>query len=477
MNLFFTPEHAKAGDVIPFYNEATKRFENYYLKNWNPDAPKDEIIPGWHRIETDDNINFKETPLYIDGGTGCVVKVEDTYHMFYCTFDFDKKPVLQWARHAVSKDLVNWEDIPEDKFGPDGVIYRTSDWRDPHVFWNEEEQEWWMLIAARENAPTERNGCIGLCASKDLSHWEYRKPLYAPRIHQSADECPDIFKMGDWYYLIYSGYTDGLNTFYRMSRSPKGPWIKPKLDTFDGRAFYAGKTASDGKDRYLYGWNPTRGENMKGFDPGKDFGRDYQSFNWGGTIVVHKLVQHEDGTLGVCPIDNLVHAFDKSMKASVKGLTGEWNVEHGIITCRSEDGYSAAISDKIPSQCCIKAKCRYSGEPTRFGLALQIDEGFDFGYYLMFEPDYQRIEFRSGLRMYEDGGQMFPYASEMERPMKLEAGKEYDLALYIEDTMAILYVDNDLAFGFRMYNWKDRNLGFFVSDGSAEFKDVEIMTR
>ncbi len=477
MNLFYTPEYAKMGDIIPYYNEETKRFENFFLKNWNPDAPKDMVVKGWHRFVTEDHRNFEESPLYIDGGTGCIVKVDETYHMFYCTFDFDKKPVLQWARHAVSKDLQNWEDIPEDKFGPDGEIYRlASDWRDPHVFWNEEEQQWWMLIAANENTVTKRSGCVGLCVSNDLSHWEYRKPLYAPRMCQGANECPDLFKMGDWYYLVYSNYTDGFGTYYRMSHSTKGPWIRPKMDTFDGRAFYAGKTVSDGKDRYIYGWNPTKGENKKGFDPGKDFGKDYCSWNWGGTAIVHKIIQHEDGTLGVCPVDSVANAFGKSTKVEVKGLLGSWSQKKEIIRCSSEDGYAASIGNTIPSQCCMKMKCRYHGNPTRFGLALQVDEDFDFGYYLMFEPDQNRIEFRSGLRMYEHGGQMFPYATEMERPLVLEADREYELALYIEDTMAVLYVDNDLAFGFRMYNWKDRQLGFFVAEGEIEVQDAHILT-
>ena len=35
--------------------------------------------------------------------------------------------------------------------------------------------------------------------------------------------------------------------------------------------------------------------------------------------------------------------------------------------------------------------------------------------------------------MYEQGGQMFPYAVEMERPLKLEL-EEYEIALYIQDT-------------------------------------------
>lgn len=474
MDLFYTPQFAKTGDVIPFYDERTKRFENFYLKNWNPDVPEEKRTYGWHRITTEDNRKYEEMPANIRGGTGSIIWFEGLYHMFYCTFDRD--PAAQWARHATSTDLVEWNDIPEEKFGPDGVIYRMSDWRDPFVFWNEEEQKWWMLLAARENTATERNGCVALCVSDDLFCWEYRKPLYAPRLNQGANECPDLFKMGDWYYLVYSNYTDGFCTYYRMSKSLNGPWVRPKIDTFDGRAFYAAKTGSDGVDRYIYGWNPTRGENTWGFDPGEDFGPDYKTWNWGGSIVVHKLVQHEDGTLGVCPVDSVKNAFTQSEKMEVKALTGDWIIEDGRISCISEDGYSAAIGTRIPEQCCIRAICRFHGAPERFGLVLQVDEKFDFGYYLMFEPGYNRIQFRSGLRMYEQGGQMFPYAVEMERPLVLEEDKEYGLEIYIQGTLAVLYVNQDLAFGFRMYNYQGRNLGFFVSDGDIEIRDVYVLT-
>jgi hypothetical protein len=33
MDLFYSPEYAKTGDVIPFYDRETGKFENYYLKN------------------------------------------------------------------------------------------------------------------------------------------------------------------------------------------------------------------------------------------------------------------------------------------------------------------------------------------------------------------------------------------------------------------------------------------------------------
>ena len=395
--------------------------------------------------------------------------------MFYCTFDFDKNPVAQWARHAVSRDLTEWTDIPEDKFGPDGVIYRMTDWRDPFVFWNEEDGKWWMLLAALENSRTKRSGCVGLCVSDDLSKWEYRKPLYSPKSSPSANECADLFQMGEWYYLVYSNYCDTFGTYYRMSKSPSGPWIRPAVDTFDGRAFYAGKTVSDGVNRYIYGWNPSKGENQWEFAPGKDYGKDYSTWNWGGTIIVHKLVQHEDGTLGVCPVDSLANAFGAGEKTSWEPLDGDWKLDGDTVTCDSAAGYSSILCGKLPRQGVVRAKMKYEGEPSRFGMALQVDERFDKGYYLMFEPGYQRIEFRSVLRTAsEPGGQMFPYATEMERPLRLEPGKEYELELYIEDTIALLYVNHDVAFGFRMYNEKGKNLGWFVSDGSIQVSDVEI---
>ena len=93
-----------------------------------------------------------------------------------------------------------------------------------------------------------RRGCVGLCKSADLHHWECCEPLYAPHASMSAYECPDMFYENGWWYLIFSQFTDRFQTIYRMSRSCHGPWKRPKTDSFDGRAFYAAKK--------LRGWKP-----------------------------------------------------------------------------------------------------------------------------------------------------------------------------------------------------------------------------
>ena len=63
---------------------------------------------------------------------------------------------------------------------------------------------------------------------------------------------------------------------------------------FDGREYYAAKSVTDGKKRYMVGWESIR-ENCR------DSGRHL----WGGNILVHELVQREDGTLGAVSYTHL----------------------------------------------------------------------------------------------------------------------------------------------------------------------------
>ncbi len=132
-----------------------------------------------------------------------------------------------------------------------------------------------MLLAAGFNTGIpRRRGLTAVCSSSNLVKWEVRNPFYAPGLY-ITHECPDLFRIGDWWYLVFSEYSDLVATRYRMSRSLQGPWLTPNQDTFDGHAFYAAKMASDGKNRYIFGWNPTRSEN-----------KDSGNWNWGGCHII-----------------------------------------------------------------------------------------------------------------------------------------------------------------------------------------------
>ena len=85
MQLFYTPDHARVGDVIPYYENG--EFKLFYLKNWNPYFGSDKTY-GWHLLTTKDLIHYEsETAIGILGGTGCIIKVEGLYHLYYCVFE------------------------------------------------------------------------------------------------------------------------------------------------------------------------------------------------------------------------------------------------------------------------------------------------------------------------------------------------------------------------------------------------------
>ena len=155
----------QVGDVIPYYEDGV--FRPFYLGK------------GWNNVSTRDHLRFYDVyATSIHGGTGSIVKVDGVYHAFYCQFS-DKPYPRQYACHAVSADLREWTDLPEDTFQPDDMIYEMSDWRDPHVVWIEEDNCWWMLLAA--TLSWHRKGLF--ISTKSTRHPVKAKALQFRRIH------------------------------------------------------------------------------------------------------------------------------------------------------------------------------------------------------------------------------------------------------------------------------------------------------
>ena len=123
----------------------------------------------------------RDTSLH-SGRYGGLIFKDGQWHLFACIFPKGK----QFVTHYISRDgsLDHWDYVKEDTFGPDGVIYQGPDWRDPRIVYREELGEYWMFLAASANEGHSQTGCVGLCVSRDLKHWEYRKPVYYPRRHR-----------------------------------------------------------------------------------------------------------------------------------------------------------------------------------------------------------------------------------------------------------------------------------------------------
>ncbi len=470
MLLNYKPDDGWPGDFIPFYWEG--EYHLFYLKDYRDPASHGEGMP-WYHLATRDFVHFtdhgeclprgtaEEQDLYVF--TGSAFYGEGRYHIFYTGHNphFRKAGRPEQAvMHAVSDDLLHWEKLPDHTFCASPDLYEPHDWRDPFVFWNAEAGEYWMLLAARlKDGPPRRRGCTALCASKDLVHWEVREPFYAPGLYYTH-ECPDLFQMGGWWYLIFSEFTDANLTRYRMARSLAGPWLAPDADSFDGRAFYAAKTAGDGKQRYLFGWNPTRtGESDSG------------GWQWGGNLAVHEVWQRPEGTLAVRLPESVRAAFAAPQPLQVEQVYNAEAADPAEIELHAQQRFSCAMLGPLPQKAYLETTATFH-DPTRaFGLMLKTSPDLETGYYIRVEPQRARLVFDAWPR---PGDQ--PHFAGLERPLHLQPGKAVRLQVYVDGSICEVYVDGQAALSARMYDHAEGAWGVFAAEGEARFAGTLLRT-
>jgi len=498
-DFFYRPKYGWTGDIQPFFKDG--KFLLFFSPAWRDisHCPKGEPLywPGsWYLTSTDDFVHFTEYGRVLPRGgrneqdfgcfAGSVVEAEGQYHIFYAGnnqyFPKQGRPA-NGIMHAVSQDLFHWTKIPEDTFYATSSIYDADDWRDPFVFWNEDVHEYWMLVVARvKTGAPRRRGCTALCTSHDLKKWTVQEPFWAPGLYLDH-ECPDLFRMGDWWYLIFSEYSEQHRTHYRMSRSLKGPWLAPENDSFDGRAFYAAKTAFDGRRRFLFGWSPTRYDKTdylrwnldcgfipcKPYPPGIEIGPS--GWDWGGNLVVHELLQEADGSLSVKVPDTVSGAFSKM---------GEYQFPSGADVKTFEEGVELDALAKLvcfpagmmPDRCKIEAKVTFAQNTHGCGLMLRASEDLDSAYYVRLEPAQNRLVLDTWPRSGD-----IPFSVGIERPMSLSPGEPVHLKVFVDGTTCVVYASNKVAMNTRLYDLKRGRWGVFARDGSAKFEKLRIYTQ
>jgi len=468
MSIFYKPEDGWAGDFIPFYWEGY--YHLFYLKDYRNRETYGEGTP-WFHLATRDFVNFvdygealprgrpNEQDLYVF--TGCVYEHQGQFHIFYTGhnphFHAQGKPE-QAVMHATSGDLIHWEKDPTNPIlFADPERYEWHDWRDPFVYWNEEEQAFWMLLAARvKEGPNNRRGVTALATSKDLVQWEVREPFWAPNLYYTH-ECPDLFRIGEWWYQVYSTFSERVVTHYRMSCHLAGPWTAPANDTFDGRAFYAAKTAGDSKRRFVFGWNPTRTDSS-----------DTGNWNWGGNLVVHEIFQQLDGALHVGLPPEIRQQFLRSVFLTPEARIGQWTIDDSVATIEAEDGFAWCRLARMPPCCYIEGTIQYREGTRSFGFVLRADDTLDRYYLLKVEPGRQRIVFERWPRP----GDEPPI---IERPLQLSADSPVHLRVLVEDSIIVAYANDCVALSTRGYEHTKGDLGLFINDGAATFIAVQLM--
>ena len=412
---------------------------------------------GWSLAKTKDLINFEDFGEVLHTGerlghtewlyAGTVIYAKEQYWAYYTSHvrqAVGTDQIAELILIANSPDGIHWTKHPEWEIPkPEG--YEPGFLRDPGVFYNEEDGLWWMITPQRHaEGPFNRRGCMTYYTSSDLMHWEFQGDLWAPDMYY-MHEMADLFKIGGWYYLLFSEYSDGRRTRYRMSKSLSGPWIAPKDDCFEGRCLYAARTIEFEGVRYLFGWNPTRS------------GDDLSEWVWGGTAVVHELRQKTDGTLSV----HLPTLQDSRFVKSSKTLPSQF-------TLNRIDGCDEIVLLKDTGDFYrLDLDVSFSEGTFAFGVKMYDNPVRDCGYVYHFMPGKKTVVF--------DKLPNYPWFlcqnRDLERPVELVPGQPHHITVIVDDDICMLYVDG-VALGSRMTEKPGRELKLYVHGGQLQVKSL-----
>lgn len=158
--LYYQPEGIWVGDIMPYGKEG--QFYVYHQRDTRNPGPFGEPF-GWALATTKDFVDYKDYGESLKRGTdeeadqfiyaGSVFETEAGFHAFYTGYnrEFLKAgKTSQTLLHATSKDGITWEKSKEALEIPPQEGYDKRNWRDPFVLWDEEREEYLLILGARK---------------------------------------------------------------------------------------------------------------------------------------------------------------------------------------------------------------------------------------------------------------------------------------------------------------------------------------
>lgn len=280
---------------------------------------------------------------------------------------------MQAVMRAFSSDGQHWTKDPAFIMRGNDYGYDSRDFRDPLL--HHDADGYHMYVATRKGG----KGTIAEFSSSDCKNWTCAGD-FMNMMWDRFYECPDIFQMGDYWYLVYSDqsgfmrrvqYFKGrtLAELKACTAGDAGIWPDDHQGFLDSRAMYAGKTASDGTNRYLWAWVPTRKGNNT-----LNVGSDTEEPEWGGNLVCHRLYQHPDGALSCVPVEAIAAKYTQPIEPSERlayhnhirfDITLEdTNDDFGISLVCSED---TAFTMRVHAESATRRKINFETEGTSTG--------------------------------------------------------------------------------------------------------------
>ncbi|MBR3298445.1 MAG: hypothetical protein IKI64_04500 [Clostridia bacterium] len=445
--LFFLPEtdgvsQPYVGDPMPYYEDGV--YYMYYLKEAG-----DSYNHSVYLATTTDFLSYTEyqEPILESSrsggqdawiGTGSVVKVDEKYYFFYTghassdSYEYKEKIMVAEGDSPTSFTKVDgWELTPPAELG------QKNDFRDPQAYYNEQKGVIELTVTAAQGGVAR---VIKFTLAKDLSGFEYDGIIITDPTGDFWNlECSDTFKLGDRYFITYSGQDDTL--WYASSDSQYGPYTEPVR--IDGELFYAAKHVDNGTDCYMVGW-ARRSESPSSLS---------EVSAWAGNLVLSQ-VENVNGELVFKPVENIENAFTDRRELHFDDTKA--TVEAGTL-------YSYTEAFTAYERFMIKGKFSYTGNGA-FGLAFDYNGRADKYKLITLANDTLAVSFNEGTT---------PITQTI---ADTEPNTTYSFTYIQEGSVGVFYLDGIAALTVRLYGISGKSIYLFAENNSVEFTELAQYT-
>ncbi len=476
---FYKPSVGYVGDPMPFYDPVAGNFKIMYLQEFRPNSAT--YHPFWC-LETEDGATYRSlgeviptgTQSEMDGalGTGSVIYDDATkmYHTFYTAHSVNKAltGMNEAIMVATSTDCLNWTKDRSFMLTA-GAEYSSDDFRDPCVI-KGEDGHFHLLVSTVKGG----KGVIAEYTSDNLRDWN-SVGVFMPMMWDRFYECPDLFKMGDWWYLVYSEkhaavrrvqYFKGrtLEELKSCTANDAGIWPDSHEGMLDSRAFYAGKTAGNGNERYMWGWCPTRAG-----EDNLNVGAYPAEPEWAGALVAHKLVQHSDGTLSLTAVDGIKNKFSTPYTLSKMG--GEATEANG--------GYSLAagqhvLFNRLKNTNRLEFTVTPADKNGRFGISFVRGSDSDTYYTVVVNSE---GDGRRKINLEQEGPAGVGFIAGADGYLfDAPADGVYNITILSDNSVCTVYINDNVAYTARLYGMHKNCWSVNSYDSPLALSNIKVYT-
>jgi beta-fructofuranosidase len=479
---YYKPSVGYVGDPMPFYDPKAGDFKILYLQDFRPNQTG-TYHPIWGLSTTDGASYTALGELIPCGGlqeqdaalgTGSTV-YNDADGKYYTFFTGNKyQPTAEDCGEAVmmasSTDFKTWTKSRTFLLRGIDYGYSRNDFRDPFVF-KGDDGKWHMIVSTTAN----NKGTLAEFLSDDLKSWT-SNGQFMNMMWDRFYECPDVFKMGDWWYLVYSEkhaavrrvqYFKGktLDELKACTAHDAGLWPDDHEGFLDSRGFYAGKTASDGTNRYIWGWCPTRsGRNNTAVGAYPD------EPEWAGNLVMQRIIQHNDGTLTLGEVQGIRNKYNKVTTVKAESLS-EGAVAKGDNSFQLA-GNANVLFNRLGVCNRISFTVKTSGNTDRFGISLVRGSDSKKYYSLIVNPENDNKRKINFEEEGDEGAGFIPGIDgyNFNRP----DDNTYHITIYTDNSVCVMYINDVACYTNRIYGIQKNCWSINSYGGTIDVSNVEV---